>query len=240
MALIRAGGLAVFASLFLASCSGGGGNSSPTPAVTEPPPVVKTYSFPEGDATASSGATAWDIVGVTTTLSGQFGYASGNSYDTLSVAVTFAQNISNALPQPGQALTSGNQLGISIGLDTDANPNTGTYKTCSPSNSLTPFEYSTDQGNDPSRLADGNYSILMDGGPISSGGNNPPSEAMVSVSQNTLTETFFLTAIGVHAGASVPKIGILVAAGNGTGMNASGAGTTDCVPIAPQVEFFTS
>lgn len=240
MALKRAGGLAVFASLFLASCSGGGGNSSPTPTVTEPPPVVKSYTFPQGDATASSGATAWDIVGVTTTLSGQFANAGGDSYDTLRVDVTFTQNVSNALPLPGQPLTSGNQLGISIGLDTDGNPNTGFYEGCAASSSQTPFEYATDQGNDPSRLQDGNYSILMNGGPISSGGQNPPSEAMVSVSGNTLSETFFLTAIGVHAGAKVPKIGIAVAAANGTKMNASGVGPTDCVPISPAVEFYTS
>jgi hypothetical protein len=239
MSVHRAGSVAVFASFVLAACSGGGG-PTPSPAVTEPPVVTKSYTFPAGDATASSGATAWDIIGVTTTLSGQFADAGGNSYDTLSVAVTFAQNIASALPAPGEELTSGNQLGISISLDTDADPNTGTYKTCSTTNPLTPFEYTTDQGNDPSRLQDGNYSILMDGGPISSGGNNPPSEAMVSVSQNTLTETFFLTAIGVHAGTSIPKIGVGVGAVNGTQMNASGVGTTDCVPISPQVELFTS
>jgi hypothetical protein len=240
MAVNRAGGFAIFTSLLLAACSGGGGGPSPSPTVTEPPPVIKSYSFPAGDATASSGATAWDITGVTTTLSGQFADAGGDSYDTLSVAVTFAQNILNALPAPGQALTSGNQLGISIGLDTDANPNTGTYSACSSASSQTPFEYATDQGNDPSRLQDGNYAIEMNGGPISSGGNNPPSEAMVSLSMNTLTETFFLTAIGVHAGKNVPKIGISVVAVNGTKMNASGIGYTDCVPIMPQLEVFTS
>ena len=192
MAVTKAGGIAVLSSLILVSCGGGGGPSpSPTMTTTAPPVVTRSYSFPAGDATASSGATAWDITGVTTTLSGQFANAGGDSYDTLRVDVTFAQNISNALPAPGQALTSGSQLGISIGLDTDGNANTGTFKTCSMSNSLTPFEYSTDQGNDPSRLQDGNYSILKNGGPISDGGDNPPSEAMVSVDQNVLTETFF-------------------------------------------------
>ncbi len=240
MAVTKAGGIAVVTSLLLAACGGGGGSSNPTPTVTAPPVITKSYSFPAGDATASSGATAWDIVGVTTTLSGQFANAGGDSYDTLSIAVSFAQNISMALPAPGQALTSANQLGISIALDTDANPNTGTYQGCASSNPQTPFEYATDQGNDPSRLQDGNYSIEMDGGPISSGGNNPPSEAMVFVSANTVTETFFLTAIGVHAGRNAPKIGVLVAAVNGTKMNAAGLGDTDCVPIPPQVEFFTS
>jgi hypothetical protein len=239
MALNRAGGLAVFASLFLASCSGGGGNSSPAPTVTEPSPVVKSYSFPQGDATASSGATAWDIVGVTTTLSGQFANAGGDSYDTLRVDVTFAQNILNALPAPGQALISANQLGIGIALDTDNNVDTGNTRACVTSGSQLPFEYSSDQGNNPSRLADGNYNILMAGSPIESGGGNAPAEAMVSLSANTLSETFFLTTLGVHAGTSVPKIGIAVAAVNGTLMNAIGRGYTDCVPAPPQIEILT-
>jgi hypothetical protein len=240
MALNRAGGLAVFASLFFASCSGGGGNSSPTPTVTEPPPVVKSYSFPQGDATASSGATAWDIVGVTTTLSGQFGNAGGDSYDTLAVAVTFSQNISNALPAPGQMLTSGTQLGVAILLDTDANALTGQTEGCAMNANQTPFEYLTDVGVNPSRLADGNYSILMGGQPIATGGHNAPAEAMVSVNANTLTETFFLTAIGVHGGSSAPRIGIAVAAVNGTLLNGTGnEGNTDCVPVSPAVEFYT-
>jgi hypothetical protein len=239
MSVHRAGSVAVFASFVLAACSGGGG-PTPSPAVTEPPVVTKSYTFPAGDATASSGATAWDIIGVTTTLSGQFADAGGNSYDTLSVAVTFAQNIANALPLPGQMLTSGTQLGVGIAFDTDANPNTGYTKSCNTNSPLSPFEYTTDQGNDPSRLSDGNYSILSQGAPIYSGSSNPAAEAMVNVSGNVLSETVFLTAIGVHAGQSAPKIGISVAAGNGTFDNASGVGDTDCVPMAPAIEFFTT
>jgi len=237
MAVTKAGGVSAILSLTLAACGGGGG-PTPSPTVTAPPVITKSYSFPAGDATASSGATAWDIVGVTTTLSGQFANAGGDSYDTLRVDVTFAQNISDALPAPGETLSSGNQLGVSVALDTDDNVNSGSTRACIISRQL-PFEYTTDQGNNPNRLADGNYNILMGGEPIENGGNNAPSEAMVSSSTNTLSETFFLTALGVHAGSEVPKIGVAVAAVNGTEMNASGVGDTDCVPIAPEVELQT-
>ena len=235
------GGLALFASIALAACGGGGsspGGGTSTP--TAPPVVSKSYSFPVGDASAASGDTAWDITGVTTTLSGQFGDAGGDSYDTLRVDVTFAQNITNALPADGAQLTSGSQLGVAIAFDTDANATTGNISTCNTSSELKPYEYVTDQGNDPSRLADGNYSILMNGSPISSGGSNPPSEAMTSVSGNTLSEIFFLSALGVNAGKAAPRIGISVAASNGSFMNASGPGPTDCVPLPPSYEFFTT
>ncbi len=241
MAIFKAAGVAVFASLVLAACSGGGGGGggTPTPAATEPPVITKSYSFPAGDATASAGATAWDITGVTTTLSGQFANAGGDSYDTLRVDVTFAQNISNALPAPGQMLTSATQLGVAILLDTDANAATGQTEGCAMNQNQLPFEYVTDVGTDPNRLADGNYSILYRGQPIAGGGHNAPAEAMVSLSANTLSETFFLTAIAVHGGSSAPKIGVAVAAVNGTQMNSSGNGGTDCVPTLPSIEFFT-
>jgi hypothetical protein len=242
MAIFKAAGVAVFASLVLAACSGGGGGGggTPTPAATEPPVITKSYSFPAGDATASTGATAWDITGVTTTLSGQFANAGGDSYDTLRVDVTFAQNISNALPAPGQMLTSGTQVGIAVLLDTDANTSTGQIEGCASNANQLPFDYESDAGINPSRLADGNYSILKNGVPIASGGHNAPAEAMISVSANTLSETFFLTAIGVHGGSSAPKIGIAVAAANGTLTNGNGsADSTDCVPPTPAIEFYT-
>jgi hypothetical protein len=196
--------------------------------------VTESYTFPAGIATAPSGGTAWDIVGLKTTLSGQFGNANGNSYDTLRVDVTFSQNVANALPAPGQMLNAGTQLGIDIALDTDGNPNTGNSYGCS-NTGAEAFEYLTDPGTYSGRLADGNYTILYNGGPISSGGENPPSEAMVSISGNTMSETFFLTAIGVQSGKMVPKIGIAVSAFNGGGLQ-----TTDCVPASPTTEVFTT
>jgi hypothetical protein len=195
-----------------------------------------TRTFPANVAVAAGGGTAWDIIGVKTTLTGQFQNAGGNSYDTLRVDVTFSQNVANALPLPGQPLSGLNQLGISIGLDTDGNPNTGTFKTCNLSIPLTPFEYSTDQGNDPSRLTDGNYSIIgSDGAPIYSGSPNPPAEAQVGVSGDVVSETFFLPSIGVTTGKTVPRVGVEVISVNGFETL-----YTDCVPSGTSgVEIFT-
>jgi hypothetical protein len=185
--------------------------------------VIVSRTFPSNVAVAAGGGTAWDIVGVTTTLTGQFASGGGNLYDTLRVDVTFSQNVSNALPAPGQPLSGLNQLGISIAIDSDGNPNTGEYKTCNTASSLEPFEYTTDQGNDPNRLADGNYTIIGPAGPIYSGAPNPPAEAQVNLSGTTMSETFFLTSIGVASGKVVPKIGLNIAAVNSSGL-------TDCVP----------
>jgi len=208
----------------LCACGGGGGGSPGTGSSTTAPPVVENYTFPAGGATAGPGNTAWDIVGVKTTLSDQFGTA--NKYDTLRVDVTFSQNVASALPSPGQQLSTGTELGIHILLDVDGNPQAGAYGICDLTSPLRPFEYSSDQGNDPSRLADGNYSIIgPDGDPIYQGPPNPPAEAQTSVSGNVLTEQFFLGSVGVYRGASVPEIGVAVASFNG-----SDTQRTDCVP----------
>jgi len=217
--------------LTCADCSGGGGGGSTTP--TPPPPVVVTRTFPANIAVAAGGGTAWDIVGVKTTLTGQFESGGGNLYDTLRVDVTFSQNVANALPLPGQPLSGLNQLGISIGLDTDGNPNTGTFKTCSATSPLTPFEYDTDQGNDPNRLTDGNYTIIGPNGPLSSGAPNPPAEAQTSVNGSIMTQVFFLGTLGVADKNAVPKIGVDVLSVNG-----AQDGETDCVP-ADGSEIFT-
>jgi hypothetical protein len=217
------------------ACSGGGGGSSP--GYTPPTPVVVTRSFPAGVAVAAGGGTAWDIVGVTTTLTGQFHSAGGNLYDTLRVDVTFAQSVANALPVPGQALNGLTQLGVAIALDTDGNPNTGYYQSCDHSNPQLPFEYVSDVGIVTSRLIDGNYSILGSDGPIYSGSPNPGAEAQTSVAGNVFSQTFLLGAVGVAAGSKVPKIGILVASANGAIVQAA-SGQTDCVPTS-YTEIFT-
>lgn len=227
--------VAMVSTLTLASCSGGGSGSAPAQMATPPPPVVRSYSFAPGRASSSAG-TAWDIIGVKTTLTGRFANGGGNSYDTLSVDVTFAQDISTALPQPGMPLSQGGQVGIVIGFDSDNNIATGNYLSCdTASRRLTPFEYFTDQGNGPARLRDGNYSIIGPGGTaISSGPNpDPASEAVVGVSGNVLTETMFLPAIGVFGGISAPKFGIDIASFNGfTG----GPNLTDCIPSDGRIE----
>ncbi len=210
----------------LAACGGGGGGGGTPPPANMPPPEISfSHVFPQGDATATQGV-AWDIVGVKTTLSGQFGESIANLYDTLRVDVTFAQDISNALPAPGQSLTSGSQLGISIGFDVDNNLQTGTYSGCNLGSGVNPFEYRSDTGAGQGRLIDGNYSILNGAGPIESGASDPASEAVTSVKSNVLSETFFLPAINVIRSSAVPRIGYNVVAINGA------AAETDCVPSA--------
>jgi len=220
----------------LAACSGGGGGtgggggSSPTP----PPVVTESYTFP-ADGTATTG-TAWSIVGVKTTLSGQYGNVNG-IYDTLRVDVTFVQNVANALPAPGHALSSyGSDLGVRISLDTDGNQNTGSNGSCNPNISLMPFEYTSDPGNDPSRLADGNYSILGAGGaPTYEGASDPSAEAVTSAAGNVFSQSFYLPTISVFDGEQVPRIGVEVGSFNGTNYT-----PTDCVPQNNLVEVFTT
>ncbi len=223
------------AALLLASCSGGGGSAGGGPGMPTgaPPVITQSYTFAPGHATAAPGDTAWDIIGVTTTLSGQFGSGGGNAYDTLRVDVTFVQDISNALPAPGQPLSTGTQLGVHIGIDNDGNRLTGVYSPCDLSSSLKPISYITDQGNYPSRLPDGNYTIIGVNGPIYLGASNPPSEAVTSTSGHTLSQSFFLPAISMFAGAAVPKIGITAASFNG-------GEATDCVPSGNVVELLTT
>lgn len=217
----------ILSTLALTSCSGGGSGTGPIQMATPPPPIVRSYSFAPGKASATAG-TVWDIIGVRTTLFGRFGSGGGNTYDTLKVDVMFAQDISTALPLPGTALSKGNQLGIVIGFDSDNDLSTGNYLSCDTTNrNLKPFEYLTDQGNFPTRLPDGNYSIIgPNGGPISSGPNpDAASEAVVSLSGNVLSESIFLPAIGANSGSAIPKFGINVLAYNGA-YNPP----TDCVP----------
>jgi hypothetical protein len=221
----------------IAACSGASSLSSGVAgsAATAPPLVTASFSFPAGDATSAPGGTAWDIVGVKTTLSGTPGSPAGNRYDTLRVDVTFVQDVRNALPAPGQSLLSGNELGVGIALDADANPNTGSYGTCTLSNPLRPFEYFSDPGTDPGRLPDGNYGIVdPNGNLVYSGSSNPAGEAVTTVSQHVLTQSFYLPSVDVFGGAAVPNIGVAVAAHNG-----AGALPTDCVPRSTPSEVFT-
>ena len=216
----------IVSAVWFAGCSGGGrGSGAISSAPTEPPPITTTQSYPSDSATAAGGGTAWDITQVKTTLYGQFHSASGNAYDTLRVDVTFAQDVSNALPAPGQSLdTSGTELGMIVRIDTGSS---GYYETCSESPSSAPYQYESDAGDDPSRLSDGNYSILDDVGPIYTGGPNPGAEAQTTVSGHVITQIFFLETLGVEAGPEAPDIKIGVTTFNGT-FEAYPA--TDCVP----------
>lgn len=223
-------------SVMLASCSGGGGSSTPPgPGQTVPPIVTRSFSFPAGDAVATMG-TAWDIVGVKTTLTGTGNNPVGNSYDMLRVDVSFVQNLASAFPLPGAPLKEGSQLGVSVALDTDANPATGASLTCDPNSRLLPFEFETDPGNFPSRLSDGNYTIISNGQPIYLGSSNPAAETVFSFNANTASFQYNLTTLGVFRGAQIPKIGVEVAAFNGS------KELTDCAPTINSglVEVFTT
>jgi len=217
----------------LSACGGGGGTGGGgTPPTSGAPPIITfNHIFPQGDAAAANGV-AWDIVGVRTTLSGPSGDNAGQLYDTLKVAVTFSQDVSSALPAPGSLLTSGGNLGVGISFDTDGNSATGGYETCDVGSHITPFEYIVEPGVGYGRLADGNYTISGTGGPIYSGDANPPEEAVTSVSGSVVTQSFYLPAIHVASGSSIPHIGLDVAALNGL------VGLTDCVP-AGNVELYT-
>ncbi|GAC1309371.1 MAG: hypothetical protein NVSMB21_15830 [Vulcanimicrobiaceae bacterium] len=236
----RSSAALLFAPLILVGCGGGGGGgaTTPDPGQTVPPLVTQSYAFPSGDATSTNG-TAWDIVGLKTTLSGTGHNALGNSYDMLRVDVVFAQDISNALPAPGHSLDLPTQLGVRLAIDSDGLATTGYTGSCASqgTNSVLPFEFTSDQGNFPQRLLDGNYSILSNNQVIYSGQSNPTAEAVTAVNGNMLSLSFNLTTLGVFAGKRAPKIGVSAAAFNGAGQ-----GATDCVPTASSgaIEVFTT
>lgn len=209
------GSFAASLSMALPACSGGGGPGGG--GGTPPPPPVITFShtFPAGDAVAQKG-TAWDIVGVTTTLTGQFGSAAGQRYDTLRVDTTFAQDISSALPAPGQQLLLGTQLGVAVFVNSDGNTATGVYSTCAGPQQPTPYEYFT--GTSP-RLGGGDYGLEGPAGLVYQ------TAILTSVAGHVFTQTFPLGAIGVVPGNNVPHVGIGVGAVNGSDLN-----PTDCAP----------
>ncbi|MGH7709293.1 MAG: hypothetical protein ACREM6_15470, partial [Vulcanimicrobiaceae bacterium] len=148
-------------------------------------------------------------------------------YDKITIAVTFAQDVSSALPAPGSTLSQPGQLGVLIGFDSDGNDATGTYGGCGLSG--TPFEFNLDPGNF-GRRADGGYNIL---------GQNPAgqptgSEATVSVNGRTITFTIQLAAVGV-GGPNIPKLKVQVVAFNGVHPALNYPLPTDCAPDAGEI-----
>ena len=205
---------------FARRAAGGGGGGSPT--ATAPPPVVVTRSFPAGDAVAAGGGTAWDIIGVKTTLTGQFASGGGNLYDTLRVDVTFAQNIANALPLPGQPLTGLNELGISIGLRHGWEPGDGRVQNMYGRQTVTPktrLSITTDQGKRPQSVClDGNYTHRRSRrlSNLHADLRNPAAESQTTVASGAVhigDRIFLDVAIGVGDGSPrFPRIGVEVAA----------------------------
>ncbi len=207
----------------------GGGGSGPSPQTTAPPPIVVTNTFPPNVAAPSGGGTAWDITQVTTTLSSVNPGASGNLYDTLQIAMTFQQDISNALPAPGTSLSQGNQLGVATFFDPAGNQQ-GTMQGCAPAGT-TPFTYDTDEGGGLGRLYDGNYALYDVNGPAyttNNSGGFPGLEAATSVAGHVLTQTYKLSAIGVVS-AQVPKLKVQFLVFNG--ITASHTPETECIPL---------
>jgi hypothetical protein len=191
-----------------------------------PPPIVVATTFPASSATAAGGGTAWAITGLRTTLTGSGADAHGSPYDTLAVAVTFAQDVTSALPPPGATLARPGQLGVFIGLETRGS---GGYADC---RGRLVLDYGSDPGVVPSRLLDGNYNILSAGlgGPLLNGnaGGTPLDEAVTSVSGHVLTQTFRLLAVDGLSTTGPPQIGVIVGSFNG----AATTKATDCVPVS--------
>lgn len=237
MICTRTLGFAVMSFLSLVSCGGASGGSTPAPIQTPPPIVTRSFTFPAGDAVASKG-TAWDIIGLKTTLSGSGNNPLGNSYDTLRVDVSFSQDVFSAVPAPGLALNAGNQIGVAVALDTSSNGSIGTDAPCNPNFAhIKPFHISSDPGNAPSRLLDGNYSLISNGRTIYSGPSDPANEAVFGVNVNVISLNFNLNTAGVFAGNRVPRIGVNAQAFNGIDFL-----PTDCIPLARNsiYEVFTS
>ena len=201
----------------LASCSGGSGSTGSSELAIPPKNIVSTVTDPIGDATASTGV-AWDISQVQTTLSeGPF----KNEYLTLLVAVTFVQDVSAALPDPGQPLRGyPDRLGVEIYLNMDGNDGSGTSGyACSSTPNIPGVDAVVDAGGYGGRRPDGSYAILTDKGVVHD-------EAPVSISAHTITYTIDLAAWSLPP-SGIQRTKIAVIAFNGAGANGI---ETDCAP----------
>jgi hypothetical protein len=173
---------------------------------------------PGGDA-AAPGGVVWDITQVRTTLvEGPF----RNEYVTLQVAVSFAQDVSSALPAPGgQLALHPNNLGVEILLDTDGNASTGTAEyACSSTPNISGVEAAVDAGGYHGRNTDGSYPILDTSG-------LRKDDAQVTVVGHTVTYSINLAAWGVPS-TGIQKTRVVAIAYNGFG--AGGGSATDCAP----------
>jgi hypothetical protein len=183
---------------------------------------VTTTIDPVGDAAASSGV-PWDISKVQTTLvEGPF----RNEYLKLLVAVTFAQDVSAALPGPGQPLRGNpNSLGVEVLLNIDGSDGTGTsVSACSNAQKSPGIDALVDAGGFEGRLSDGAYPIFTNTGIVHD-------EATVSVSGHIITYTVSLAAWGAPV-TGIQRTKVSVIAFNGSGQNGV---ETDCAPDSAPV-----
>ena len=209
--------LLLFGALTVAACGGGSGATGSSDLAIPPNNIVATVTDAVGDARASAGM-VWDISQVQTTLiEGPF----RSEYLTLLVAVTFVQDVSVALPAPGQPLRGNpNGLGVEILLNVDGSDSTGTPESaCSQTQSSPGIDALVDAGGFEGRLSDGAYPMLTDAGVVHD-------EAPVSVSAHTVTYTVNLAAWSAPA-TGIQKTKISVIAYNGAGQNGI---ETDCAP----------
>jgi hypothetical protein len=204
----------------LAACTGGSSTSDGSSGLAVPPQnIMVTRVDPIGDASAAAG-TPWDISQIQTTLiEGPF----RNEYVKLEVAVTFAQDVSGALPPSGQPLLNNpNRLGVEILVDLDGSSGTGISESvCSSTANTSGIDAFVDAGGYNGRYADGSFPILNTSGiKIDS--------AQVSISGHTITYLIDLAALGAP-GSGIQKTKISVIAFNGSGQDGV---ETDCAPDA--------
>lgn len=201
----------------LTACGGGATGNGDSGLAIPPHNLTATRSDALGD-TISGPGTRWDITAVRTTLvEGPF----RNEYETLEVAVTFAQDVTNALPGPGQTLIGKpDLLGVEIFLNIDGSDATGTTTfQCSSVPNLPGIDAAVDSGGAGGRRADGSY-------PVVDANGYPQDEASVSVSGKTVTYSINLAAWGAPA-TGIPRTRVAVAAYNGS---TTGSAVTDCAP----------
>jgi len=222
-------------STFITGCGGGGGGGgSPSPpTASTPTPIIMDHPAAAGDTFSKSG-TAWDIVDVKTTLYGISDNPNPSAYTYLKVDVTFAQDISSALPLPGQALALGSQLGVGVVIS-NSPPAAA---------SVAPFSCLTQSGQNfnfsssgSPRLTDGNYDIVNGADHNVSQPGNLTTEAQTTVLGNVFSQTFRLGVIGVAETPTAPLLGVSINSANGNAIPSIAFFTeTDCVPR--QVELY--
>lgn len=203
-------------SALVAGCGGGGGGRSPPPPGT-PPPITVLKNFSPSTFPGVTG-TLWSIAQVRTVLFASSAFPSATElYDSLEIDTTLTQSFAGALPPPGSQLTQPNQLGVSPIFFTGASTQGSSITGCGGQFA----NYVVSNGN-VARLADGNYYILDDILQPTTTGGGPATEAVTTVSGNTVKQVVMLPEIGVFSTA-VPDIRIQVGVSNGTN-------GTDCEP----------
>ncbi|HEV3156610.1 MAG TPA: hypothetical protein VGZ00_04625 [Candidatus Baltobacteraceae bacterium] len=210
----------------LSACSGGGGGGGAL--VPQPcnllPPITTNYPNPVGITTAGTG-TAWQVTNVSTALTEDPTYCNlgTRTYEDLTVNVTFAQNVSGALPPPGTTLSLPTQLGVAIGIDSDSNPKTGNYAGCN-SRGINDDENLSDVGSYGLGIgaAPGGGDTFSVLGPLGIVG----SEETAFASGNTFTARFFLVG-NSETNMANPTFRIDLGVVNGS---PNGTSATECVP----------